>query len=105
MAEFLPSSLPVWHLERKAPGDSPPCQLMRVIPAGCREARNSFYFLLNFIFFFFGNFSDGLNKFLIIDAYRCSLASILGLTWLQNHFADLHTLGLARLLAKGESLV
>lgn len=106
MAEFLPSSLPelVWHVDYKVPGDCPSFSTDESYPS--QPSRGQKLFLVSpemYLFIYLFYFSDVLNKFLIIEANRCSLANILGLTWLQNHFADLHTLGLARLLAKGES--
>lgn len=80
MAEFLPSSLPVWHLDRRAPGDSPSLSIDESYPS--RLSWGQKLFLVSPEIFLFFNFSDVLNKFLIIEANRCSLASILGLTWL-----------------------
>lgn len=52
------------------------------------KAETLFSFSWNIYIF---NFSEVLNKFPIIEANRCSLAGVLGLAWLQNHFEGAHS--------------
>lgn len=98
--QSVSAQLTAWHRDRRL--------LVILLPVNCQESSQPAAMkpetFLYYPEIFWGEIQwlRNVNKFHIIDANRCSLASILDLTWLQNDFANLHILGLARLLSKEE---